>query len=181
MIKEKEQIDRRLIVAGGIILLLIVVIVAASFARRTSAPGEAGEPTGGFAETETRRVVPSGTVVPEVGEEVRDSNIAVPTVSTSAAPGAQAKFRAFSIKAERGRFDPSRIIVNKGDTVNIVVEAIDRDYDFTLPDFGLKQVIARGERKVVEFQAVNEGEFVYYCDVCGGLDSSSKGTITVVP
>lgn len=179
----KKDINNKqiaIITAVGVVIVLIVVI-AVAVNRSGTVPGDVPEREEGFMATDTRRPVPDGIRVPEAGEEVRDKEVAVPTVTTSAAPGVSAKLRAFSIKADAGKFDPSNIIVNKGDTINIVVEAIDNNYDFVMPDFGLKQVMEKGQKKVVEFQATNEGQFVYYCESCGGLGSKARGTITIVP
>jgi len=184
MKKEGIKINKQLIIAGISVGVLVVILIAV-FATKQSGkkPGiiSERETAAGFVQTDTRKTVPEGMVIPEVGENVSDKELAVPTVVTSAAPGVEAKLRAFAVKADKGRFDPSKIIVNKGDTVNIVIDAVDKAYDFTIPDFGVRQTLTKGERKVVEFQAASEGQFVYYCDSCGGINSSAKGTITIVP
>jgi hypothetical protein len=38
----------------------------------------------------------------------------------------------------------------------------------------MKQTAKKGEGKVLEFQAVTEGKFLFYCDACGGLNSSAN-------
>lgn len=169
------------IIASVAAVIILIVIAAVMINGSGRLNGGNVESESEFVATETRKPVPEGLKVPEAGEEVGDRELAVPTATTSAAPGVSAKFRAFSIKADAGRFDPSKIITNKGDTIDIVIEAIDSNYDFVMPDFGLKQVIDKGQRKVVQFQATSEGQFVYYCELCGGIDSKTRGTITIVP
>lgn len=140
-----------------------------------------GVAEGGFVETDTKKAVPKDIKVPEEGEALTEAqkDIAVPEVVTSAAPGVSAKFRKFTIKAEGDKFSPSKVIVNKGDTVHIDFTAVDKEYDITFPDYGMKQTAPKDQTKILEFQAVAEGQFLYYCDSCGGLDSEARGYIIV--
>lgn len=133
----------------------------------------------GFQETDTRQAVPEGTKAPEVGEQVSDNNIAVPIAVTGVVPGSDKKVRTYDITANGGVFAPSTIIGNQGDTIHINFTAVDKDYDITFPDYSMKQTAKKGEKKILEFQAQNEGKFVYYCESCGGINSSAKGFIIV--
>jgi len=126
----------------------------------------------------TREEVPEDIVVPEPGAEVEE-DVAVPQTVTEAAPGAEAKLRRFEIKAENNLYIPSMVIVNKGDTVHINFTAVDKKYDFVLPDYGMKQVAKPGETKVLQFGAVNEGKFLFYSDLYGGFEGEMKGYIIV--
>jgi len=130
-------------------------------------------------ESQTRTQVPENVTIPEVGEEVPEG-VAAPTVVTPAAPEVESKFRGFDIKAEGNKFDPNTVIVELGDTVHINFTAVDKDYDISLPDYGMKQIAPKGQTKPLEFQAVIEGKFTYYCELCGGLDSTAKGYIIVI-
>lgn len=121
--------------------------------------------------------------VPEVDEVVPDSlkeEIAVPAVVAPAAPGVSAKFRSFNIKAEGGKFIPSKIIVNIDDTVHVNFSAIDKDYDIVFSGYNMRQTAKKGQTKVLEFQALQSGNFVYYCDICGGSSSKTKGELIIV-
>jgi plastocyanin len=129
-------------------------------------------------QTETAQPVPENIKVPEKGESVPEE-VAAPNVVTEAAPGVSAKFRSFDIKAENNKFNPSTVIVRLGDTVHINFTAQDKDYDITFPDYGMKQTAKKGETKILEFQAVIPGKFTFYCELCGGLNSSAKGYIIV--
>ena len=131
-------------------------------------------------ESATKSAVPENIKIPEVGEKTAD-NVAVPTTVSAAAPGVEAKFRSFDIKGENGSFNPSTVIVKKGDTVHFNFLATDKDYDITFPDYGMKQTAKKGENKILEFQAVAEGKFAYYCDASGGLAGTAKGYIIVAP
>jgi len=134
-------------------------------------------------ESETWDDAPKNIAVPEKGEELSETqeDIAVPDLVTSAAPGSSASLRKFVIKGENNKFNPSTVIVKKGDSVHIDLIAVDKDYDIVFPDYGMKQTAKKGEEKIVAFQAVIEGKFTFYCEVCGGLDSEAKGYVIVAP
>ncbi len=116
----------------------------------------------------THLPVPPNTKVPEPGEKPADTTVAVPVSVTPAAPGVEAKIRSYNITANANVFDPSTVIANVGDTIHINFTAVDKTYDITVPDYGLKQTAKKGETKVLEFQAVAEGKYLYYCELCGG-------------
>ena len=119
-------------------------------------------------------------VVPEKDDVVEDEKIAVPKVVSSAAPNVESKFRSFDIVASEGVFTPSEIIVNEGDTVHVDFSSEDGEYDITFPSYGMKQTASAGQTKVLEFQANQSGKFLYYCESCGGEESSATGNIIVV-
>lgn len=132
------------------------------------------------AESSTRFEVPADIKVPEKGEEV-GGDVATPQLVVPSRQGSETNLRVFNIEGRGNEFVPSEVIVYRGDIVRINFIALDKDYDFIIPDYGFRKVIAKGEKDAVEFQATDEGKYVYYCEVCGGLDSSAKGYITIVP
>lgn len=130
-----------------------------------------------------RQEVPVNVKVPEVNtvlSEAEKKVIAVPTVVVPAAPGATAQLRNFNIFAEGGKFIPSQIIANVGDTVHINFTAVDKGYDIVFPSYNMMQVAQKGETKILEFQALEDGSFLYYCDSCGGPNSATAGKIIIV-
>jgi len=130
-----------------------------------------------------RQEVPVNVKVPEVNtvlSEAEKKVIAVPTVVVPAAPGATAQLRNFNIFAEGGKFIPSQIIANVGDTVHINFTAVDKDYDIVFPSYNMKQVATQGQTKILEFQALEDGSFLYYCESCGGSNSATDGKIIIV-
>ena len=129
---------------------------------------------------ETRAPVLTGAVVPDVGATGGPKNIAVPDISTSGNPTNKSSFRSFSLVASGGKFIPDTIIANQGDTIDITMTAIDRDYDFTQPDFGFKVQVPRGDAKKIQFTASATGKFTYYCAVCGGPFKGPLGYIVIV-
>ena len=171
--------QKNIFIIGGIIIVFLIVIGV--YFQSEKENGESvisGQE--GISGSKTAFSVPEGTVVPEQGEEGISEEVAIPVNVTNAAPDVEAKFRSFDISAENDKFVPSNIIVNLGDTVHIDFTAVDKSYDITFPDYGMKQVSQKGETKILEFQAVEEGKFAYYCESCGGLDSTTKGYIFIV-
>lgn len=134
-------------------------------------------------ETDTRKAVPEGVTVPEMQTIVPDNlkeQIAVPTAAVPVVEGSSAQIRIFNVKAQADKFIPEKIIVNQGDTVHIEFTAVDKAYDFTLSGYNMKQAPKQGETKQLEFQALQDGDFIYYCSACGGLQSGPQGHIIVV-
>ena len=179
----QQKITLTLIASIVIIVALGVVIwgVLNIFKEeKGKAPIEEGAPAEEVEEvvSPTRKEVPEDIVVPGIGAEVEEG-VAAPQIVTEAAPGVEAKFRRFEIKAENNLYTPSTIIVNKGDTVRINFTAVDKKYDFVFPDYGMRQVAEAGETKKIEFQAVNEGKFLFYSDLYGGLEGEMKGYIII--
>jgi plastocyanin len=134
-------------------------------------------------ETDTRKAVPEGVTVPEMNTVIPDNlkdQIAVPEASVPVVAGSESQLRIFSVRAEADKFIPEKIIVNSGDTVHIEFSAIDKDYDLTLSGYNMKQSAKKGETKSLEFQALRDGDFIYYCQACGGLQSGPQGHIIIV-
>lgn len=189
-----------LIVAAIIVLALVVVLITtvkpknngvsgpdnSTVTEQTNGTGDAGEVTEAATSTlvkdKYREEVPTNIVVPDqntVLTEEEKKITAVPTVVTAAAPGVDAQFRSFDIKAENGIFTPSKIIARVGDTVHINFTAVDKAYDIIFPSYNMKQTAKQGQTKILEFQAVSDGSFLYYCESCGGESSSAKGNIVI--
>jgi len=127
---------------------------------------------------------PTNIKVPEANDktltEEQKKDVSIPTVVTPAAPGVQSSYRSFDLRGEGGLFAPSKIIVRMGDTIHINFSAVDKDYDFILPSYGVKTTAKKGQVKVIEFYAVQDGSYTYYCESCGGINSTAKGEIVIV-
>ncbi len=171
---------RDIIVYLSVALIVIVVVAAGYFAGWFGSAPATGGNSGGQTSA-TRSAVPANMVVPGAGATGTPQGVAVPQISIPAAPGVQAQLRVFNISAEKGVFTPSTVIANEGDTVRINFTAVDKTYDMTVPDLNLRQTAQKGETKILEFGANPSGKFTYYCESCGGLNSSATGFIVVVP
>jgi len=194
--------NKKLLILGG---LAVLAIVLAAFIMRDiikpkpTATGPAPiiieEPAPGVVNNDNvqpeiiddndpfRQEAPVITRIPDANEVLpaaQQKEIAVPTVVVPAAPGVDSKFRNFNITAEGGKFIPEKIIVQVGDTVHVNFTAVDKDYDITFPSYNMKQTAKQGQTKILEFQAVQDGSFLYYCESCGGAEGTTKGNIIIV-
>lgn len=120
-----------------------------------------------------------GLPVPDVDSDVAE-NIAKPHVSLPAGPATDARLRVFDLEVNGDKFSKDTIIVNQWDIVRINLSSVDKTYDFSLPALGTTQVVKRGETKPIEFQAVREGTFEFYCGRCGGPAKGPVGTLVIV-
>ena len=204
MENETKKVDldsrKKIIIIGAAALVLIVVIVLLVTSNKPKTTVQ--NPTTGNTQTDTevapnpaatdngtstvvdkfRTEVPANIVVPDQNTQLTEAEkkvTAIPTVVTAAAPGVEAQFRSFDIKAEGGVFTPSKIIARVGDTVHVNFTAVDKDYDIVFPSYNMKQIAKKGQTKILEFQAVEEGSFLYYCNACGGETSNTKGSIII--
>jgi plastocyanin len=185
-----------LLLGGGVLVIiaLVVIIIMTMNQKKTTTPSEeTNTPTeqqGEKPETSTpgavdqyREEVPGDVKVPGMNETLTDAEkevIAVPSIVTPAAPGASASFRSFSISGDGGKFVPAEIIARLNDIVHVNFTAVDKDYDIVFPSYGMRQSAKKGETKILEYQAVSEGSYTYYCDSCGGANSPAQVKIIVV-
>lgn len=171
-----------------IVLVVIAALVGVAVFTEKSPPG--GAPTGGSATggttgggqtgSATRASVAGDITVPEKGSAAPE-NVAVPEVVGAASPNSSASYRGFSIAADGDKFVPDTVIAKEKDTVRITITAVDKDYDFTQPDYGFSVPIPKGQSKPIEFGATASGEFTFYCSVCGGPAKGPVGYIIVAP
>jgi hypothetical protein len=160
--------------AGSVVLLAIIILV---WGKSKPAPGPEGEEK----MTPTRAAVPANAVVPNPSSTDLSPNLAIPKAELQAAPEAETKWRSFDISLDRNHFVPDTISVYQGDTVHVIVHAVDKNYDVSQPDYGFRLSIPKGGAKLLEFAAMNTGKFSLVCDACGGINAGAVGYIVVVP
>ncbi len=96
---------------------------------------------------------------------------AMPAMAEEASSAANEK--TFTVVAEQINktkfWLPSNIMVNQGDKVKLVlkndVEGADNTHGFTIPAYGLTEVVTRGVPKTVTFTADKAGIFPYSCQL----------------
>lgn len=165
--------------------LAAVALIAIAFYLGSRLPGESIWPTSGGGsgseapQSTTRAAVPTDIVVPGKGDKV-SGDVAVPSTEVTAAPNAQSKLRIFSINISGNEFSPSTVAVYQGDSIQIKFTAVDKNYDVTQPDYGLKLSILKGSTKTLAFDATNVGKYTFYCESCGGPDKGPVGYAIVV-
>lgn len=86
----------------------------------------------------------------------------------------------FRIEAFQFGYEPSRIEVDRGDTVRIIATSRDVPHGFALPQYGVNLRLTAGAEQTAEFVADTPGEFSFYCSVpCGSGHSTMRGTFVV--
>ena len=159
--------------------LEIAPLVVDEAARESEAPfTEPGDDNDPF-----REEAPAITRIPSANEVLpaeQQKIIAVPTVVVPAAPGVESSFRNFNISGEGGKFVPEKIIAQVGDTIHINFTAVDKDYDIVFPSYNMKQSAKISQTKILEFQALKDGSFIYFCESCGGVNGEAKGNIIII-
>jgi plastocyanin len=97
--------------------------------------------------------------------------VAKPALAEEAASASTEK--TFTVVAEQVNktkfWFPSNIMVNQGDKVKLVlkndIEGADNTHGFTIPAYGITEVITRGVPKTVTFTADKAGIFPYSCQL----------------
>lgn len=90
------------------------------------------------------------------------------------------EFLMTSFYDEKGKwFSLKEISVNKGDRVRIKVTNTKGTHDFTLDEYGIKEMTPLDKEIVIEFTADKVGEFEYYCSVPGHRQGGQVGKLIV--
>ena len=167
------------IIVGVLVLGLVIFLV--SWTKKP--PGSLQGPATGSGGTEvqpgTSAPAPIGVKVPEPNSSA-PLNVAKPNLVAPASPGSSSNLRLFNLEIKGDKFTPDTIIVNKGDIVSLTITAVDKNYDFTQPDFGFKKSISKGQTQEIGFQASAVGKFTFFCSACGGPDKGPVGYIIIV-
>jgi cytochrome c oxidase subunit II len=93
--------------------------------------------------------------------------------------------RHINIKAYQFYFEPTTIIVNKGEKIKLTIEAMDIPHGFEIegfeiPDYDINTKIRPGFPLEVEFLADEIGVWEFICSIyCGFGHSVMKGTFVV--
>lgn len=88
--------------------------------------------------------------------------------------------KAFTIKAKKYSFEPSTIVVNKGDRVKITLISEDTSHGFKLGAYGIDIKIRPNTPHLVDFVANKEGTFTFKCSkFCGWGHFFMKGKLIV--
>jgi plastocyanin len=85
--------------------------------------------------------------------------------------------RTFQIAAQNYSFSPFNIIVNQGDKVRFVITAGDRDYEFKLKEYDIKEKLQQGVPATIDFTATQAGTFTFSSQSM--MHRGMKGTLVV--
>lgn len=93
--------------------------------------------------------------------------------------------RTINIKAYQFYFEPKLIIVNKGEKIKLIVEAMDVPHGFEIegfeiPGYDIDTKIRPGIPLTLEFEANEKGVWEFICSVyCGFGHSTMKGIFVI--
>lgn len=171
-----ESSSKREFIIGIIIIVVIAAFFGWRYYDRQTRPLDAFRPwsadalpsvQGGTREKLTFNIkTPNSTSSADV-----PAGVAVPVAIDSY--GATAK-RNFTLNGKNNKYEPNLIVVNEGDTIDMEFRAVDDNYDFFIPDFGVYKKILKGETGRVMFQAPSYGQYEFFCkNLCMGRDKVS--------
>lgn len=166
------------IVTAAVIVAALIWILLAGQYRQLG--GQAVNGPAGATGVATRTAVPSNVVVPNATTTGITANIAIPSAVAPGDSTGSTSLRSFSVKIANNAFSPSEIVVYDGDTVSISFTAVDKAYDWTLPDYGMQVAVPQGATKQVQLSPHGTGKFLFYCTQCGGPKSGPTGYLVVV-
>jgi cytochrome c oxidase subunit 2 len=93
----------------------------------------------------------------------------------------EAATRRFVMTASRFKFQPSRLEVQAGDVVELVLRSLDTEHGIAIEALGVKALIPKGGAEVtVSFVADKTGLFTFKCsEYCGSGHKRMKGELVV--
>lgn len=89
--------------------------------------------------------------------------------------------KVFDITARQWEFEPSTIVVKKGDEVKLNISSVDVTHGFSLPEFDINNVhLVPDTTSFITFTADKTGSFTFSCSVfCGSGHSNMDGILIV--
>ncbi|MBI3588829.1 MAG: hypothetical protein HY093_00225 [Candidatus Liptonbacteria bacterium] len=181
------------ILIASIVVVAVIVLVVFGFMKKPSpAPTQDQNPPNTSSENTassvpktppppiTQTKTPPNVVVPEENSKNVPANVAKPENVSVLNSDAGTKFRTFKISAAGNQFTPNTMIVKAGDVLKIEFTAVDKSYDFTQPNYGIRPFSTeKGKTRILNFQAGGLGKFTFYCTLCGGPTKGPVGYLIV--
>lgn len=90
--------------------------------------------------------------------------------------------RVIEVTAQRFRWEPGIIEVNRGDRVVLRVRDVDVTHGFYLDGYGIRTELLPGQEKEIRFTADRSGRFIFRCaTTCGTFHPYMIGWLRVKP
>ena len=106
--------------------------------------------------------------------------VIAPVLLAQNEPSAGEGVREIAMTAKKYEFSPSEIKAHRGETVRLVITALDRKHGFRLDAFGIDRQLPKGEAVTIEFTANQAGTFPFKCSkFCGFGHGKMKGGLIV--
>ena len=106
--------------------------------------------------------------------------VIAPVLLAQNEPSGDERVREIAMTAKKYEFSPSEIRAHPGETVRLVITALDRKHGFKLDAFGIDRQLPKGEAVTIEFTADRAGTFPFKCSkFCGFGHGKMKGGLIV--
>ena len=111
------------------------------------------------------------------------STLAAAMIALLIAAAAAQEPRKITVVAKKYEFNPSRIELKVGESVEITFESEDTTHGFACKELGVEKVtFKKGEPTIVKLTPQKEGTYPFKCaKFCGMGHSGMKGEIVVTP
>ncbi|GBC75248.1 Cytochrome c oxidase subunit 2 [archaeon HR06] len=88
--------------------------------------------------------------------------------------------KVIDVKASQFKFEPERIVVNRGDTIILKVKSLDVTHGFYIDGYNVNKMVSLGEEVSITLYADKLGKFKIRCSVpCGSLHPFMVGELIV--
>lgn len=162
-----------MIMQKGIIIGLVLVLAVAIIG-------------GGIWLASRSQTAPSTAMpVPETTNTNQEETIVTPTETTlpvdrTTTTTAAGKIVEVVINASNFKFAPTKIEVNKGDTVKLTLKSAGSSHDFVIDELEVAtSELGDGEEEEIEFVAEKVGTFEFYCSVGNHRKMGMVGSLVV--
>ncbi len=164
-----------------LVIIAVIVVLGFFFRSRKQEVSPSSSPQFGGGEASTTEILTNlqkNKYVPDIPINAKPTK---PKESSPAAPNSKVNLGLFEIQGTKDGFNPSSIIVTSGDLVQMKFTAVDGDYDFSMPYFGLYQFAKKGETKNISFQTTGEGTLLFECKDHCPSKGKIEGQFVVMP
>lgn len=113
--------------------------------------------------------IPKGATVSEFQNEV------------PLAPNRNEQLRISEMRVSARGYEPSSLVMKKGDVMYFTLTAVDGDYDFHIPANNIYAFVKRGETKQISFGLTTTGTFAFQCRDHCPQGKIIQGSIVALP
>ncbi len=85
-----------------------------------------------------------------------------------------------SIRASGSGFEPSEVVIRKGEAVSVVLSSTDREHCFAVDAFRIEKRILPGRSTGFDFTPERAGRFPFYCCLEAGAQADVERGVLVV-
>ena len=108
------------------------------------------------------------------------AGLALLTVATLASVGAAPAGPTVEVKVSRRGYEPSRIVVRRGETVRLVIVSVEGDHCFALDALRVEKRVRSGQPTRLELTPERTGSFPFYCCIeTGPQADKERGELVV--